>query len=59
MITLVNTIEAAKILNITPLHVRRLCRQGKLTGQKIGRDWVMFKPSARNRRGKSKQEVEL
>jgi len=45
MIKLANTKEAAAILRISPLHVRRLLRQGKLSGQKVGRDWVMFEPS--------------
>lgn len=48
MINLVNTKEAAKILNVTPLHVRRLLRQGRLTGKKMGRDWVMLKPDGKN-----------
>ena len=45
MITLVNTKEAAQLLGCSPLHVRRLLRQGKLTGVKSGRDWLMFKPT--------------
>uniref|UniRef100_A0A6M3LUK3 Putative DNA binding, helix-turn-helix domain containing protein n=1 Tax=viral metagenome TaxID=1070528 RepID=A0A6M3LUK3_9ZZZZ len=45
MITLVNTKEAAKILGLSVRHVRKLLKTGVLQGQKIGRDWLMFKPA--------------
>jgi len=41
MAKLIGTKEAAKMLGISPRHVRRLLKEGKLTGQKVGRDWVM------------------
>ena len=44
MITLVNTQEAAKILGVTTRHLRLLLKRGIIQGQKLGRDWLMFKP---------------
>lgn len=44
VIRLVNTEEAAKILGKTRRHVTRLCREGKIQSQKVGRDWIMFEP---------------
>jgi modification methylase len=37
----ITTDEAAAQLRYTPQHVRRLIRDGKLRGQKVGRDWVV------------------
>lgn len=35
------SIEAAEILGYTVQHVRRLIREGKLPGKKLGRDWMV------------------
>ena len=35
--------EAALILNASPQHVRTLCRDNKLIGEKIGKQWVTTK----------------
>lgn len=35
--------EAAKLLGYTYQHTRLLLRQGKLRGNKIGRDWVVLR----------------
>lgn len=40
-IELLDTKEAAKILDYSPGHVKRLCRWGVIPAQKIGGDWVM------------------
>ncbi len=35
------TDEAAQKLDYSPQHVRRLVRDGKLAGEKVGRDWIV------------------
>lgn len=37
--------EAARLLGYTVQHVRRLVRDGKLQGVKLGRDWVLSRDS--------------
>lgn len=37
--------EAAERLGYTRQHVRRLIRLGRLSGQKIGRDWMVPRAS--------------
>jgi DNA (cytosine-5)-methyltransferase 1 len=41
--TLVDTKQAASLLNLTPQQVGNLCRNGKLRSQKIGGAWVIDK----------------
>ena len=41
----ITTAEAARLLGYTPQHVRRLVRDGRLEGTKIGRDWVILRDS--------------
>ena len=36
-----NVIEAAEILNIHPGTVKRLCREGKLAGEKVHNGWLI------------------
>lgn len=38
---LLNTAEAAQKLNVTPIRVRQLIREGKLIAQKVGRDYAI------------------
>jgi excisionase family DNA binding protein len=38
---LLNTNEAAKKLNVTPIRVRQLIREGKIEAKQIGRDYVI------------------
>lgn len=38
----VSTEEAARQLQYTPQHVRRLVREGRLQGEKVGRDWIVL-----------------
>jgi len=40
-----NCQEAAERLGCTRQHVSRLVRRGQLTGQKIGRDWIISRDS--------------
>jgi excisionase family DNA binding protein len=47
----VSTEEAARRLGYTPQHVRLLARTGKLSGQKIGRDWLILRESVHRRAG--------
>ena len=35
--------EAADVLGYEVQHVRRLLREGKIEGQKIGRDWLIYR----------------
>lgn len=37
----ITTKEAAERLGYTPQHTRLLIRQGKLDGEKFGRDWMV------------------
>jgi len=36
-----NATEAAEYLGLTDSLVRRYCREGKITADRIGRNWVM------------------
>lgn len=38
---LLSTAEAAEKLNVTPIRVRQLIREGKLIAQKVGRDYAI------------------
>ncbi len=40
-----STEDAAQRLEYTVQHVRRLVRDGKLKGEKVGRDWIVSEPS--------------
>ena len=42
---LISSAEAADELSYTVQHVRRLVREGRLTGYKIGRDWLVSRES--------------
>lgn len=44
---IVGTKEAAEILNLSPDHVKRLCRDGKIASKCIGKTWVIDKTSLR------------
>lgn len=39
---LISTEEAAYALGITPQHVRRLLRSGKLKGMRVGKTWTIL-----------------
>ena len=42
---LVGTKEAAASLGCSPLHIRRLCREGEFPGAKrIGNTWILPRP---------------
>ncbi len=44
-ISFISTDEAARHLQYTAQHVRRLVREGKLDGEKVGRDWIVSSDS--------------
>jgi excisionase family DNA binding protein len=44
----ISTDEAARQLQYTAQHVRRLVREGKLNGEKVGRDWIVSSDSLAN-----------
>jgi excisionase family DNA binding protein len=54
----IGSIEASKILNVSRQWVARLCKQGGLEANLIGRDWVIERRSVaeyqarRKRKGK-------
>lgn len=39
------TKQAAELLGIAPASVSRLIRQGKLKGERFGRDWHVYRES--------------
>jgi excisionase family DNA binding protein len=39
--SLLSTNQAAEKLNVTPIRVRQLIREGKITAQKVGRDYAI------------------
>lgn len=41
----ITTDDAAEQLQYTPQHIRRLVREGKLEGEKVGRDWLVTQES--------------
>lgn len=44
---LLSSKEAAALLGYTVQHVRRLVRENRLQGRKVGRDWVITRESVR------------
>ena len=42
---LLTTSEAAKRLHVTPIRIRQMIREGKITAQHIGRDYVIEESS--------------
>lgn len=40
--------QAGEIADLTPEHLRRLVREGKLWGLKIGRNWVTTEKAIRD-----------
>ena len=51
--------EAAEKLGLSPSHVRRLLKEEKLTGAKLGREWMVTELDySRKRRPKGEQSGE-
>ena len=44
---LVSTADAAMRMHVTQATIRRWIDQGRLTGQKVGKSWVVEDPSLR------------
>jgi excisionase family DNA binding protein len=42
---LLTTSEAAKRLHVTPIRIRQMIREGKITAQQVGRDYVIEESS--------------
>lgn len=42
---IIGTTEAAEILGLSPDHVKKLCRDGKIKAKRIGKTWVIDKTS--------------
>ena len=41
----VTTADAAEILGVKQDHIRKLLGKNKVTGKKLGHDWLVFTPS--------------
>lgn len=41
----VTTKEAAELLGVDRTHINRLLRENRLRGQKLGHEWIIFRPS--------------
>lgn len=54
----VSTEEAARRLQYSQRHIARLVKDGKLSGRKVGRDWLILRESL-NRRAGSKENYSL
>ena len=52
------TKDAAELLGYTVQHVRRLIREGRLQGRRLGRDWIVDKESV-DRYVASRENFEL
>ena len=64
---LLTTSEAAKILRVTPIRIRQMIREGKITAKQVGRDYVIEENSlesvktygkAGRPKGEGKPEIE-
>jgi excisionase family DNA binding protein len=57
---LYSTKEAARILGLSPDHVKRLARDSAIKAQKLGHDWVVLSLDyKRKRKPKIGKETEL
>ena len=52
----ISTKDAAELIGITESMVRRLARDGKLTGKRFGRDWQIELEAARGYKPRRKRE---
>lgn len=41
----INTATGAELTGYTVQHIMKLARTGKVTGKRVGRDWLVHKPS--------------
>ncbi len=41
--------EVAKILGVSVQYVRRLCAQGRIEAQRLGKHWVIYAPVIRGK----------
>lgn len=44
----IGTSEAAEILDLSPDHVKLLCRQGKIKSKLVGKTWIIDKTSLKS-----------
>lgn len=47
---------AAKILDLTPDYIRRLCGLGRIKAEKLGSNWIMKKAAIKNIRRQRKRK---
>ena len=59
-ITMLSVKDAAKELGISDSHCRRLLKTGKITGKKLGHDWVVrnlrYKRKRKPKEGRNSEE---
>lgn len=49
--------DCVSIMNYQPLHIRKLCREGKLDSVKVRGTWLVKEGSARKYEGKKSSKV--
>jgi len=54
---LLGTKEAAEHLGLSQEHVRRLLEQGKISGKKLGRDWVVLSLDYKRKRRPKQRRI--
>jgi excisionase family DNA binding protein len=47
---IIGTKEASEILELSPDHIKKLCRDGKIKSKCIGKTWVIDKTSLKTRK---------
>jgi len=50
----VGTVEAAKLSELSPAHVRRMCQRGQIKAIKIAHDWIIMREDIPARKRKLK-----
>ena len=54
-----STKEAASKLGLSTAHIRRLLEQGKLSGKKVGRDWIVLELDYKRRRKPKRRKLKI
>ncbi len=49
--------ECVEIMNFQPLHIRKLCREGKIDSRKVRGTWLVKESSCRKYEGKKSSKV--
>jgi len=57
MLNFLNTKQTSELLNLSPLTITRLIREGKINAFKIGREWVVTQESIEEYQAKKSASV--